>query len=162
MKLRAGHLSPSVRGYRCSYYSEVWRSEVERYPKLRTYRLFKTSFKCEHYLLLNLQRNQRSVLAQFRLGILPLRIETGRYIGEAIGQRQCNLCGSGHIESELHFLLECSTYTDYRQLLLSEQVLDISTLTQSEQFVLIVNSFHRRLSNYLERAYMRRRSILYN
>ncbi|XP_053387326.1 uncharacterized protein LOC123542028 [Mercenaria mercenaria] len=35
-------------------------------------------FETENYVKLNLKRNERSLLAQLRCGILPLRIETGR------------------------------------------------------------------------------------
>ena len=35
---------------------------------------------------------ERSILSQFRAGILPLRIETGRYVGEPAELRHCTLC----------------------------------------------------------------------
>ena len=40
-----------------------------------------TEFKCEDYVKLNLKKCERSVLCHFRTGILPLRVETGRYVG---------------------------------------------------------------------------------
>ena len=48
-------------------------------PKLGTYILFKSEYCTENYLKLYLSRSHRSLLAQLRTGILPLRIETGRY-----------------------------------------------------------------------------------
>ena len=51
-------------------------------PKLRTYVLFKLSFETEKYLTINLTRSEGSVMAQFRCGVLPLSIETGRFVGE--------------------------------------------------------------------------------
>lgn len=51
--------------------------QVVNSRKLRTHVTFKTSFKLGKYVQLNLNRHERSVLAQFRTGILPLRIETG-------------------------------------------------------------------------------------
>lgn len=59
-------------------YNTQWIDMVERSPKLRTYKTFKNCFKTEDYILLNLSKNERSLLAQFRCGILPLRVETGR------------------------------------------------------------------------------------
>ena len=53
----------------------------------------------------------RSILAQFRCGILPLQIETGRYHGE---DRLCKLRSNNCVEDKIHFLLHCSLYTDFR------------------------------------------------
>ena len=47
-------------------------------PKLRTYILFKEKFETEWYVQHSLSRKARSLLAQFRCGVLPLKIETGR------------------------------------------------------------------------------------
>ena len=56
-----------------------WSNKVITQPKLRTYRSFKRVYKGENYLLCNFDRSTRSFYVQFRFGILPLRIETGRY-----------------------------------------------------------------------------------
>ena len=37
----------------------------------------------------------------------PLRLETGRFVGEPEYQRIRKMCDSGQVENELHFLLEC-------------------------------------------------------
>ena len=48
--------------------------------KLRSYRNFKTKYETEAYIKFNfLSCFNRSALAKFRLGVAPLRIETGRY-----------------------------------------------------------------------------------
>jgi hypothetical protein len=83
-----------------------WRLQVTQVSKLRTYIQFKTDFEKESYLNLNLKRNERSLLAQLRCGILPLRIETGRYVGEAPEQRLCKLCITASVEDEMHFVLK--------------------------------------------------------
>ena len=46
----------------------------------------------------NLSKSKRSLLAQLRLGVLPLAIETGRYTGKSIELRVCVVCDS----NELH------------------------------------------------------------
>ncbi len=43
-------------------------------------------------------------MAQFRIGILPLHIETGRFRDNKINERVCLLCNSGVVENELYFL----------------------------------------------------------
>jgi len=79
---------------------------------LRTYRTFKSSLSTEPYVELNLKRSERSVMAQFRCRILPLRLETGRFVGEQEYQRICKMCDSGQVENELHFLLDCQFYNE--------------------------------------------------
>ena len=56
-----------------------WEKCVVNFPKLRTYRLFKTTFGREIYTEHFLSKNKRSILAQIRTGSSFLRVETGRY-----------------------------------------------------------------------------------
>ena len=67
-----------------SHYVSIWSEMVKKTNKLRTYSLFKDTHNTEKYLQINLAKNERSVLAQLRCGILPLRVETGRYVGESM------------------------------------------------------------------------------
>ena len=57
---------------------DMWLTELINKPKLRTYILFKNTLITENYVSSYLSRYQRSLIAQLRLGILPLCIETGR------------------------------------------------------------------------------------
>ena len=140
------------------HYKRTWCTEVERFPKLRTYRLFKQEFKCEGYLLLNLPRNERSMLSQFRCGILPLRVETGRYVGEPIEERKCRLCTQNKIENEFHFLLECEHYSDARNNIFGNL---LSELDRNNLFTHLPNNYTRKSAKYLTCAYMKRRDTLY-
>ena len=54
-------------------------SEINIKPKLRTYKIFKNTYQPEPYVMRYLSRSSRSIFSQLRTGILPLRIETGRY-----------------------------------------------------------------------------------
>ena len=42
-----------------------------------------------------------------RSGSSPLRVEQGRWKGELLCNRKCQLCVTGEVETEKHFLLEC-------------------------------------------------------
>ena len=53
---------------------------------------FKTDLYIENYIKYNLSSSERSVMAQFRFGILPLNIETGRFRNQALEERLCTLC----------------------------------------------------------------------
>ena len=95
-------------------YEKVWLNNCLQKPKLRTYVTFKDTFKTESYLFHFLSRQHRLFIAQLRLGILPLRIETGRFenIKDSltgrfrklkVEERKCQICNLDDIEDEKHF-----------------------------------------------------------
>ena len=92
-----------------------WKESLMSFPKLRTYIKHKVEYKEECYLMCNLSKSKRSLLAQLRLGVLPLAIETGRYTGKSIELRVCVVCDSIEIENELHFICQCSRYDELRK-----------------------------------------------
>ena len=61
-----------------------------------------------------LWRTERSYMAQYRFGILPIATETGRWTGINEQLRICKVCNSGKIENEIHLLFECTRYNDLR------------------------------------------------
>ena len=63
----------------CEINQNRWQVECHSKPKLRTYRNFKKHYMTETYVKSHLSRQQGSLLAQCRTGILPLRLETGRF-----------------------------------------------------------------------------------
>ena len=69
-----------------------WTNSVNSKPKLRTYKNFKDSIKAERYVIGNLPHHKRSISAQFRAGVLPLEVETGRYRAVPYDQRICVIC----------------------------------------------------------------------
>ena len=81
-----------------------WETNIVQVPKLRTYCTFKRIFSVEPYVYKVVNRAHRSILAQFRNGILPLKIETGRYTQIPI--ELCILCNEDQIENECQFLFE--------------------------------------------------------
>ena len=82
-----------------------WPDKAKDVSKLRTYISFKTQHNTEDYVKAYLPKQERSFLAQLRCGVLPLRIETGRFSGLKAEERVCQLCDSGDIEDEKHFIL---------------------------------------------------------
>ena len=82
---------------------EQWSNEMHNKPKLRTYVQIKDIFEPEPYVLSNISRQRRSLLAQIRLGILPIKIETGRFRSLPVEQRLCELCEMHKVENEMHF-----------------------------------------------------------
>ena len=154
----------SVKHKIASLYATNWMNHVITVPKLRSYVTFKTEFKTENYLLLNLSRKERSLMAQFRCGILPLRIETGRFVGESPDERLCKLCIGPAIEDEKHFLLNCPFYNVIRNQLLHSMDLSVewNTLNDSERLNFLLNVQTRKTAKYLVKAYCLRRSYIYS
>ena len=70
--------------------------------------------EAETYVKLNLSATENSMMAQLRMGILPLRLETGRFCNLKINERLCQICNQGIVEDELHFLFQCKKYKQTR------------------------------------------------
>ena len=94
--------------------TERWLLGLSLKPKLRTYLLFKKDLSPEPYVKLCKSRRKRSILAQFRMGVLPLEIETGRFKNIQPEERYCVLCNQGLVEDEKHFLCTCKLYASIR------------------------------------------------
>ena len=94
--------------------SDMWKQAVPKKPKLRTYCLFTETMDIENYIKYNLSSSERSAMAQFRFGILPLNIETGQFRNQALDERLCTLCEFNEIEDESHFLFQCCLYDELR------------------------------------------------
>ena len=112
--------------------------------------------------MLNLSRRQRSLLAQFRSGVLPLRIETGRYRNERLDRRICEFCHSGSVEDELHFLLHCNFYEDLRDIYINPCFDITSTTNETEKLKLLFRQCNvRNTAKFVEKAFLRRKDSLY-
>ncbi len=85
---------------------------ITRKPKLCTYITFKASYEEERYALSFMNRKHRSYLAQYHCGILPLRIEIGRWGSIPIEDRLWKMCDSLVVEDEYHFIFHCLLYNN--------------------------------------------------
>ncbi len=99
---------------------DLWNDNTnqENGNKLRLYRLYKERLDADTYAIQAMPRNLRQLIAKFRSGTLPIRIETGRYENLPLVERTCKFCTSGGIEDEIHVLLKCELYSDLRYELL--------------------------------------------
>jgi len=136
-------------------HEENWLHSVSIKPKLRTYKLFKETLHVENYVLYNLSISERSVMAQFRLGILPLNIETGRFRNQPIEERICDLCELNEIEDESHFLFKCTLYNDLRKIWM-ENILRINEnfvqLDEISQMKIMFDKHHRCTAKFILRS----------
>ena len=75
--------------------------------------MFKPEFKVESYVQKLMSLSHRHALAKFQCGVAPLRLETGRYANIPEHEQCCFNC-EDKIESELHVLVECPVYENFR------------------------------------------------
>ena len=115
-----------------------WKNDCNNMPKLRTYVKMDDFFRSKSYLSKPLSFVQRKFLAKFRLGVLPIRIETGRYERPRLAEndRICLVCDEVNaIENEQHFLMTCSAYNRIRNDLFSKvEADDFLTWDSTKQF----------------------------
>ena len=145
-------------------FSEQYLESLPKKDKLRNYALFKFSFETEPYVQKYLARNKRSLFAQLRCGILPLRIETGRYNQTLLNDRICEYCTSGLVEEEYHFIFSCNLYSPMREHLLDkceELHPNFSHLEEVEKSRFVLNNEFIQLhtANYVSEAYFLRKEI---
>ena len=139
----------------------TWKADVISKPKLRTYIRFKSEFKTEEYLNLNISRHRRSLVSQVRLGILPLEIEVGRFRGIPADRRICKCCLINVPEDEFHFVCICPSYGEHRTELYRKHGFT-DNISNDAKFITIMSTKFRFLAEYLDRAWSTRNIILYN
>ena len=119
---------------------EYFQNSCLSSPKLRTY-VNIVDFNHENvYLYKPLSITQKSNLAKFRLGSLPLRIETDRYCRPVIpeNERICKQCslnifeGVKPVENEIHFTLHCKKHDLLRKSLFNKIGWPQTELTDNE------------------------------
>ena len=125
--------------------SRILERECSLKPKLRTFMTFKDFNFRENYTNLTLSFFQRRILGKFRLGCLPLRLETGRYQVPRLpeDQRICLACNTdSDVENENHFMFKCSAYKDERDSWLSKMTLPENFVDQpdADKFKVVLNN----------------------
>ena len=145
-------------------HQQEWNEKLQTVSKLRTYVTFKSNYETETYLKLNICKAERSHLAQFRCAVLPLKIETGRFLGLNVEDRLCQVCDQNAVENEIHFLLHCTLYDDLRRaMIVKSERRDIGfrTLTETEKLTFILKHEERQCAKLIFSAMHRRKSVLY-
>ena len=136
--------------------SEKWKISVLAKPKLRTYRLFKTDLVAEPYVDCCMSRFKRSIFAQFWCGILPLQLEVGRFRGQTVQQRICQLCRS-EVESEIHFLFECPLY-DRSHFLQETELINVQSNT--ERIKRCMSNYQKTTAKFIAQIWNERQTLI--
>ena len=121
---------------------EIVQTECETKAKLRTFLTFKDFKTVPPHIGKPLTFVERRIISKLRLGILPIRIETARYVRPVLpeDQRLC-YCNSGEIESEVHLLFQCSKYNMLREGWLKKLCIptNFENLPTGEKLKLVLN-----------------------
>ena len=97
---------------------QKWSEELLNSGKCTNYRIFKTNFILEKYLLLTAP-NIRKSITRFRCRNSKLPIVLGSFCGISRDRRTCTLCNNRFIGDEYHYLFECGHFERDRKKLLS-------------------------------------------
>jgi hypothetical protein len=151
----------------CNNQLVSWNEIRHQKTKLRYYNIFKADIETEHYILANLSKRVRAIYAQFRSGILPLGIETGRFQNINLEDRLCLYCseqGRQNIEDEFHFLCECSNYQEERLILFRKVCLKHSEFQQLDtidKFIFLNVNAQVQTASFICKAFDKRRKYVY-
>ena len=148
-------------------YVTKWKTIIEKTPKLRTYTMFKDIiFEPETYIVKCMSRRRRSLMSQFRTGILPMELETGRYVPifdktlkknrkRTANERQCKLCRLNDIENENRFMC-VRPVCNSRHTILFEEVdlkyIHFHTLSLSDEFIFVMKHCQIEISKFINEA----------
>ena len=138
-----------------------WRKEASKKPKLRTYVTLKDNIEVEPYVKYGNNRQTRSLMAQIRCGILPIRIETGRFCNLPVENRLCEICNQNEVEDEFHFLMECPFYHHERLQMLANTNIGAQAGTKKESFKTLFQNHWRDVGVFLNAAWIKRQSKLF-
>ena len=148
----------------CDIENINWYQKLNFKPKLRTYKLLKNNKITERYVKFNLDCKERSMLAQLRMGTLALHVETGRYRNLPLNRRFCFHC-LDQIEDEIHFVFDCTLYTEYRLELFSyvhNLGRDLSNLSCYVKLILLFHEFPRQFAKYICKSFTKRKYLLHD
>lgn len=128
----------------------MFKNECKQSAKLRTYNLLFSPFvphiSTVSYSRLCLPFIVRKRLAQIRLGVLPIKIETDRYLKVPSDRRyctqpKCKLDNDNmlYVENEQHFMTQCHQYDDIRLDLYSKiPIPGFFSFSDSDKFIYLL------------------------
>ena len=93
---------------------EKWWTASSDMTKLRTFRALFDEVDHMGIVYTNLTRRQRSLVVKLKIGILPLRIEVGRFSDKPLEYRICHICEDVLLDNEFHFLMYCDNLREVR------------------------------------------------
>jgi hypothetical protein len=98
-------------------YEQLWHEQINNSSKCIIYRMYKTEFKFEKYLV-NSTFKLRQIYTKFRCRSSRIPIESGIFSGTQRQDRLCSLCAINEVGDEFHYIFICPFFKNDRILLL--------------------------------------------
>jgi hypothetical protein len=152
-----------VRGKLNLITSAEWEQTRFDKPKLRYFNMYKSSIDPERYVIANISKRKRSIIAQFRSGILPLMVETGRFRGLELHNRTCPACKQS-VEDEFHFLMQCPAYHERQDILFARiegEFEYFARMDDLEKFIFVNMNCQLLMGSFLLSAWDHRKQFVY-
>ncbi len=151
--------------YLLNHSKRIWQLEAGTKRKLRTFVQIHDFNSDSVVAGSNLTRVQRSLVIKYKSGVLPLRLETGRYKGLKEELRVCEVCKCGEVEDEKHFSYRCEALANVRDKWKKANENIRQALSEKDKFQatknLLTKEQLKSFACWLEEMYCERKSILY-
>lgn len=108
------NIHKEIRQLLIDQFKQSWHSDLQTSNKGRIYCSFKENHEMEMYFK-TLQEHDYLTLCNFRTANHKLPVETGRYDGTPFEDRICELCQSGSVACEHHYLIDCPFFQQERE-----------------------------------------------
>ena len=92
---------------------QAWHAHISTSDRFDSYRNFTSTHLLKPYLLVDLDRNLKHLLAKFRFGASDILTHKNRYKAQDNNDSSCPLCRETE-ETEVHFVLTCPALQDIR------------------------------------------------
>ena len=117
----------------------------------------------------NLKRYNRSLVSKLVCGILPLEVESGRYVKKEkrkeIQERNCTTCNKDQVEDEYQFMVKCKTLKAERKCFYAQHIPDVPAFkaktNRDKLKYLLSKEFIKKTSMLVETLYCKLCSIMY-
>ena len=114
---------------------------------MRTYRLIKSSYRIEDYLIHITNRDERRMLAKLRCSNHSLLIETGRHSKIEVSDRKYSRCNK--VEDEIHFSVKCLLYDFTSHKFFKDFSININGVIMKDAFIRLFSSKEAQLLKQL-------------
>ena len=146
------------------FYQEAFATINNEGSKLRTFGKLKTDIGRSNYLTQVKHIDNRIALSKMRLSNHDLMIEKGRHLKIDKTERFCPFCPN-HVETELHFLLQCKTFSHMRRILISEidNVLPLFNINSDQDMLITLlnnENIAKQVGSYIHKTLSCRRFLI--
>ncbi len=119
--------------------------------------------KTEDFVKYCLNRKRCSIISQFRICILLLHIETGRFRNVKEDERKCHVCNNDTIENEFPFYVFVMHILNFDMYFITISIIFtimFYNMTDKNKFVYLMEVHWIEVSIYLEKAWEKRSNNL--